>query len=129
AWYDEPYNKKGFDECIEKFHVQPREKGSFQKPDISSVDPCFWACGFKILGFLDSEGQYDLETTHSHYKKENLSYLGEKQEKVEEIIEQCDAALEKITGTDPKAECDRGFQLAKCYVEDMRKLLFEDSRK
>ncbi|CAH1636944.1 unnamed protein product [Spodoptera littoralis] len=127
---DKLYDKEAVFECIEKFDIPIKEKGSFENNDVSSVDPCFWACSFKTIGFLNSEGQYDKEVTHTRYKKEDLAFLGEaKFNKFEEIVVKCDAALEKITGTDPKAECDRGLQLAKCYIEDMRKLILDDSRK
>ncbi|XP_022827034.1 uncharacterized protein LOC111356783 [Spodoptera litura] len=125
-----PYDKEAIFECIEKFDIPMTEKGAFENNDVSSVDPCFWACSFKTIGFLNSEGQYDPEVTHTRYKKEDLAFLGEaKFNKFEEIVVKCDAALEKITGTDSKAECDRGLQLAKCYIEDMRNLILEDSRK
>uniref|UniRef100_A0A0N7I630 Putative odorant binding protein OBP11 n=1 Tax=Spodoptera litura TaxID=69820 RepID=A0A0N7I630_SPOLT len=125
-----PYNKEAIFECIEKFDIPMTEKGAFENNDVSSVDPCFWACSFKTIGFLNSEGQYDPEVTHTRYKKEDLAFLGEaKFNKFEEIVVKCDAALEKITGTDSKAECDRGLQLAKCYIEDMRNLILDDSRK
>nr|WKR38923.1 odorant binding protein 42 [Spodoptera frugiperda] len=122
--------KEAIFDCIDKYDIPVSDKGSFEKHDITSVDPCFWACSFKTIGFLNSEGQYDPEVTHSRYKKEDLAFLGDvKLNKFEEIVVKCDEAMEKITGTDSKAECDRGLQLAKCYIEDMRTLILDDDSK
>nr|QCF41957.1 odorant binding protein [Athetis dissimilis] len=87
--------------------------------DVSKIPSCFWGCGFRKAGFLNDEGQYDVETGVSNLKR----FMGDPTalEMLEKVARQCNSVKDKPV-SDGKAGCEMGKLAAACFLEQMKEM-------
>ncbi|CAH1636941.1 unnamed protein product [Spodoptera littoralis] len=114
-------------ECAQKFDIS---KEQFSKAimtfDASVLAPCFWKCCFMKVRVLNSEGQYDFDTT-LNLAKDIFKNKDKQYEMVEEILKKC-VSVNDESVSDGNAGCERSSLLASCMLENAKKTFTIPSR-
>ncbi|KAF9420786.1 hypothetical protein HW555_003134 [Spodoptera exigua] len=104
--------------CIDKFNVTEEQmKKAITTKDARAVTPCFWSCCYKKTGVLNSEGEYDLDSTLNLAKK---MFVYDIYMKIEDIAKTC-GSVNDDSVIDGDAGCERGVLLANCMIENGNK--------
>ncbi|XP_022826767.1 uncharacterized protein LOC111356592 [Spodoptera litura] len=80
----------------------------------ANIKPCFIACVFKKAGFINEQGQLDLETGLKNLRQ--FVKDDEQYKKLEEVAKKCSQVKDKAV-SDGAAGCERGVLLAGCFLE------------
>ncbi|XP_022826958.1 uncharacterized protein LOC111356721 [Spodoptera litura] len=112
-------------ECAQKFDISEEQfSKTIMALDASLLAPCFWSCCFTKVGVLNSEGQYDSDSTLNLAKN---MFKNEEYKKVEEILKKC-VSVNDESVSDGSAGCERSFLLASCMFENAKKTFTIPSR-
>ncbi|KAJ8720177.1 hypothetical protein PYW07_012220 [Mythimna separata] len=76
------------------------------------VHPCFNGCVFKKAGFINENGEYDINSALTNLRK--LVTHEEQYRKLAEIARQCTSV--KDTVSDGETGCERGSRLSACFL-------------
>ncbi|CAH1636942.1 unnamed protein product [Spodoptera littoralis] len=106
------------EDCIKEHHI-PRILFSAAAGTGSThaLPPCFWSCCFKGVGVLNSDDQYDIDTTLDFSKK---LFGDEDYEKVEEIVKKCES-VNGASVSNGNIECEKSVLLADCLFDNAKK--------
>ncbi|XP_050550078.1 uncharacterized protein LOC118267986 [Spodoptera frugiperda] len=86
----------------------------------ASIKPCFIACVFKKAGFLDDQGQIDIETGLKNLKQ--FVKDDEQYKKLEEVSKLCSFVKDKVV-SDGAAGCEKGALLAGCFLDHKTRII------
>ncbi|KAJ8719556.1 hypothetical protein PYW08_011731 [Mythimna loreyi] len=106
-----PFSEACFLEYPAVTNDEVNEAAETGNPNI--VNPCFSACIFKKIGFINTKGEYDTNSALTNLRKlvpNDQQYTG-----LAEVARRCTSV--KDTVADGEAGCERGALLSACFLQ------------